>query len=118
MLNKEKVSVAVLDLYEGVANQGMRCIRQIVKDYGKNNDLEIVYKEFDVRLKKEVPSLDYDIYISSGGPGSPLGEEGNEWEAVYFNWLQTVDAFNNDVSNPNKKFVLFICHSFQMACRY
>jgi hypothetical protein len=40
-----------------------------------------------VRQKNEVPDLTYDIYISSGGPGSPLDSIGSDWEAAYFSWL-------------------------------
>ena len=84
---KKKISVAILDLYEGVANQGMRCLREILNQFGEIHHLDLHFDEFEVRLKQQVPSLDYDIYISSGGPGSPLDSEGSEWEAVYFNWL-------------------------------
>ena len=89
-LEKNKIRIAVLDLYEGFANQGMRCIREILNQFGDQNNLDISWDEFDVRLKNEVPDLSYDIFISSGGPGSPLDSEGSEWEKVYFNWLHKV----------------------------
>lgn len=62
--------------------------------------------------------MDYDIYISSGGPGSPLESEDNEWEKKYFHWLHHIEKWNNDVANQQKKHVFFICHSFQLACRH
>lgn len=114
--DKKMIRVAILDLYEGVANQGMRCIRQLLKDYGIRHGLYVSNDEFDVRLKFEIPDLNYDVYISSGGPGSPNDE--NDWEYLYFRWLSDIEIYNNNPSNTNKKFVLFICHSFQMACRY
>lgn len=115
---KNKLRIAVLDLYEGVANQGMRCIREILNQFGEINHIDLEWDEFDVRLKKETPDLSYDIYISSGGPGSPLESEGSEWEAAYFNWLNQVDSHNNNIAGTNKKYIFFICHSFQLACRY
>ena len=78
--NKKKIRIAVLDLYEGFANQGMRCLREIVNTWGEENHFDIVYTEFDVRLKLELPDTSFDIYISSGGPGSPLDSVGSEWE--------------------------------------
>ena len=114
---KKKIKIAILDLYEGAPNEGMRCIRQILKQYATEKNIELVSREFDVRLKKEVPDTSYDIYISTGGPGSPLGEEDDEWEQKYFKWLKNIEDFNN-TNKDEKKFVLFICHSFQMACRY
>lgn len=115
---RKMVRLAILDLYEGQANEGMRCIRQLVKDYSQQHNVEIKIEEFDVRLDLELPSLDHDIYISSGGPGSPLESEGSAWEEKYFNWLSTVEKYNSDEGNMPKKHVLFICHSFQLACRH
>jgi homoserine O-succinyltransferase/O-acetyltransferase len=112
------LKVAILDLYEGHANQGMRCIREILNQYSEMNNIELEWDEFDVRLKNETPGLGYDLYISSGGPGSPLESEGAVWEGHYFNWLQQVLDWNNNPLNQQKKYVFFICHSFQLACRY
>ena len=112
------VRVAILDLYEGVANQGMRCIREILNPFAEINHLSLNWDEFDVRLKQEVPGLDYDLYISSGGPGSPLDSEGSDWENKYFQWISDVLAYNADTRHTDKKHVFFICHSFQLASRY
>ncbi|MBC7508101.1 MAG: GMP synthase [Ferruginibacter sp.] len=118
LFEKKKFRIAILDLYEGVANQGMRCIREIINQFGDTNNLDIAWDEFDVRQKNEVPDLSYDIFISSGGPGSPLDSEGSNWEKVYFNWLHKIEKWNNSESNMQKKYVFFICHSFQLACRH
>jgi len=115
---QNRVRIAILDLYEGVANQGMRCIRELIGEYGRNHDLDIQLDEFEVRLGKNVPDLSYDIYISSGGPGSPLDSEGSEWESVYFEWLGEAERFNATAPSPERKQVLFICHSFQLVCRH
>lgn len=115
---KQNFRIAILDLYEGKENQGMRCLREIIKHFGGNNQLNIELHEFDVRLKNEVPDLSYDVYISSGGPGSPLESEGSAWENVYFNWLNEVEEWNTDETKFRKKYIFFICHSFQLVCRY
>lgn len=112
------IRLAILDLYEGQPNEGMRCIRQLLKQYGDANGINIIKDEFDVRQKSQLPDLSYDIYISSGGPGSPLDSVNTTWENLYWQWLRKVEQFNNDSSNYPKKQVLFICHSFQLACRY
>ncbi|MEI2749584.1 MAG: GMP synthase [Ferruginibacter sp.] len=117
-MDRKKISVAILDLYEGIANQGMRCLREILNQFGDLNHLELHFDEFDVRLKNEVPGLEYDIYISSGGPGSPLDSEGSDWEKAYFGWVDRMVEYNANPANTVKKNVFFICHSFQLACRY
>lgn len=116
--DRKSFRVAILDLYEGFANQGMRCIREILNQFGEQNNIDLEFEEFDVRLEKKVPDLSYDIYISSGGPGSPLDSEGSEWEKVYFNWLSKVEKWNSSEAHVQKKHVFFICHSFQLACRH
>jgi GMP synthase-like glutamine amidotransferase len=115
---KQSVRIAILDLYEGAANQGMRCLRAIVKYFGEKNNLNIVLDEFDVRLKNNVPDMSYDIYISSGGPGNPIESKGSEWEKHYFNWLSDLEEWNESPYRTQKKYALFICHSFQLVCRH
>lgn len=112
------VKLAILDLYEGLPNQGMRCIRELLTDYARTHGVALTYDEFEVRQRHEVPDLSYDIYISSGGPGSPLDSEGSAWEARYWDWLKKIEDFNNDPREAAPKQVLFICHSFQLACRH
>ena len=114
----QNLKVAILDLYEGQPNQGMRCIRELLDQYGSDHNIDVVYDEFEVRIRQEVPDLSYDIYISSGGPGSPLDSMGSEWEEVYFGWLSAVEQYNNDLNTSDKKHVLFICHSFQLVSRH
>lgn len=118
MKEKKSIRIAILDLYEGIENQGMRCIRELINQYSESTNVDIIWNEFEVRLQKNVPDLSYDIYISSGGPGSPLESENSEWEKIYFEWLANVENYNKNYSNTTKKQVLFICHSFQLACRH
>lgn len=115
---KQKVRVAILDLYEGQANEGMRCIRDILERMVDTVGLNLQVDEYDVRQKCNLPGLDHDIYISTGGPGSPIDSKGLPWDTAYFNWLASVESWNEDGNNIRKKYVFFICHSFQLACRH
>ena len=115
---KRTVKVAILDLYEGAANQGMRCIRNILIEWAEKNDLLLYAKEYDVRLKNELPDTSYDVYISSGGPGSPLETRYEDWDISWCRWLDRMERWNNNPSNTQKKYIFFICHSFQLASRF
>lgn len=115
---QKQIRIAVLDLYEGQANQGMRCIREIVHAWCQQRNIELYYREYDVRLQLAVPDTSYDLYISSGGPGSPLDSEGSEWEAAYFKWLTEIEHWNSSAQETERKHVFFICHSFQLICRH
>ena len=71
--DKPEIKVAILDLYDGIANEGMRGFQDILKRYKAKHRLNLGFEIFDVRKKCEVPDYkDFDIYISSGGPGSPF----------------------------------------------
>lgn len=104
-----KLRLAILDLYDGTPNQGMRCIKEIIDRFEDQFEVTI----FDVRDKGELPGLEFDLYISTGGPGSPLDGDG-DWDIRYFKWLDTV--WRHNLTEQPKKHVFFICHSFQMAC--
>ena len=117
-MDKKEIKVAVLDLYDGHANQGMRCIEEIVREWAHQHDHSYSYQVFNVRQELVVPDTSFDVYISSGGPGSPLDSEGEAWDNLYMDWLTQMDAWNRNPDQPVKKHVFFICHSFQLACRY
>lgn len=116
--DKRLVRIAILDLYEGRANEGMRCIRQIIRDWSKRTDIEVQKDEFDVRLKNQLPDTSYDIYISSGGPGDPLASRYEDWDIAWCRWMDEMRRWNDNPSNTQKKYVFFICHSFQLAARF
>ncbi len=111
------LKVAVLDLNNGVENQGIRCIKGLLKEYDESNEhIKVVYDLFDVRQYNQVPDLNYDVFISSGGPGSPFEGVGTDWEEKYFNWLDQLWEYNQ--MHDLKKYALMICHSFQLMCRH
>lgn len=115
------VRIAILDLYDGEPNQGMRALREMIasQDQALGGDV-FELDEFDVRARGEVPGLDYDIYVSSGGPGSPFDGEGTRWESDYFACVDAIWNHNERLpaDSANRKHALFICHSYQMMCRF
>lgn len=110
-----KIRVAVIDMNKGIANQGMRGIQEILLRYQEDTGIALSFDIFDLRLKGDCPGLDYDMYISSGGPGSPYDGEGQQWEQDFFDLLDGIVAHNK--SYELKKHVFLICHSFQLGCR-
>jgi GMP synthase-like glutamine amidotransferase len=115
---KNSARIAVLDLYDGHPNQGMRCIHEILSNWSKEMSVKATVDYFEVRKELSLPDLTYDIYISSGGPGSPLESRYEDWDIAWCHWLDEIVRWNNNPDNDRKKFVFFICHSFQLACRY
>lgn len=116
-MNKTKIKIATIDLYNNERNEGMRCIRDIVTEAETNNPgIELQYDVFETRYKGDTPDLDYDIFISSGGPGSPFEGENQKWDKDYFTLIDKI--WNNNQKSDQKKYIFFICHSFQMMARY
>ncbi len=111
------IKVAILDLYDGTANEGMRGFREILARYKAKNNMDLLIEEFDVRGKAEVPGTDFDIYIFSGGPGSPIDSEGSEWENKYLQLINKLECHNLS-DTVEKKYSFHVCHSFQLMCRH
>lgn len=111
-MKEDRNRLAILNLYNGMPNQGMRAIHEIVNNF----EDQLEWEEFDVRGKAEVPDSGFDIYICSGGPGNPLEGDGI-WDTKFYNLLDELWTINKSGSS-SRKFVFFICHSFQMACHH
>ncbi|MEM9666806.1 MAG: GMP synthase, partial [Bacteroidota bacterium] len=119
MMTPSTLRVAVIDLYNGEPNQGMRAIHELLTALdGRFHDVPIEFEVFEARLNGEMPDLSYDVYVSSGGPGSPYDGAGQAWEARYFAWIDAVWAHNARHPQERRKHVLFICHSFQLMVRH
>ncbi len=104
------IRIAILDMYDGVSNLGMRCIHNILNDWSISRNNAITVTVFNTRGNGEIPNQDFDIYISSGGPGSPLDSVSEKWDIDFTVWLEKMYTF--------EKPVFLICHSFQLACRH
>lgn len=114
MLRKE-LTIALLDMYAGAPNEGMRCISEIINQFGEETHIKTTINTFEIRHNLEIPDLSADVFISSGGPGSPQSD-GENWDNLYNDWLFALVEFNK--TSLIKKPALFICHSFQLACRH
>jgi len=115
-MHKKSLKVAIIDLNNGVPNQGMRGIQEILSRFESDHKIDLTFDIFDLRQKGEIPGMHYDAYISSGGPGSPLESEGEKWENDFYHLLDQIEDFNT-LHQDQKKYAFLICHSFQLACR-
>ena len=54
-------------------NPEQAAVREILEESdGRWSNVGVEYETFDTRAGCEIPGLEYDAYISSGGPGSPF----------------------------------------------
>lgn len=107
------IRIALLDMNNNHVNQGFRNIKEISESFQQNSEENVVIKTFDVRFKDEMPEIgDFDIFISSGGPGNPH-REGVAWEDRFAHFLDSL--FEHNKYHEDKKYLFLICHSFQLA---
>lgn len=109
-MGKRPIKIAILDMYEGVPNMGMRCIHNIVNEWAALKNISVELLVFNTRGNSEIPDNSFDVYISTGGPGSPTDTKNDPWDILYTQWL--------DEMLKQDKLVFLICHSFQIACRH
>lgn len=110
----KNVRIALLDMNNNHVNQGFKNIKEISEAFKEESEESISIEVFDVRFKNEIPNVeDFDIFISSGGPGNPH-REGHEWEDKFAHFLDSVFQ-HNQKTNDTKKYLFLICHSFQLA---
>ena len=118
---QKPLKIAILDLYNNAPNEGMRCIVKLINEFQEKDQIEVETKIFNVRTNNEIPDLSYDIYFSSGGPGSPLASA-EAWEKAYFEFIDSVFDHNNsedvEYGKNTKKYMFLICHSFQLVARH
>jgi homoserine O-succinyltransferase len=117
MSDVRSIRVAIIDLYNNEPNEGMRCLRDVLSETGRKLGVTFTTTEYETRFRGETPGVDHDIYLSSGGPGSPFEGEGTAWELSYFRLLEDIWD-HNQRGGGRKKFMFFICHSFQMMSRF
>jgi len=118
-VERKSLRVAILSMYNNVPNQGMRSIKAILdRESGRYNDVVFDYTIFETRFLDEHPDIEnFDVFISTGGPGDPFDGSGTSWEENYFKMLDQIQVINNEHLGP-KKYIFSICHSFQLMCRY
>ncbi|MHA6727425.1 type 1 glutamine amidotransferase [Chryseobacterium sp. A301] len=107
------IRIALLDLNNQIPNQGIKNVVDLIQKFELSCSREIQVETFEVRVEKQLPRVeDFDIFLSSGGPGSPH-PSGEAWEAPYFQFLDEI--WNHNQNQKTKKFLFLICYSFQLA---
>ena len=95
---------------EGMGSSGLRALEALAKRYGEMVCLS------DVRIGQPLPKLeDFDILLSSGGPGDPT--ELGSWGQAYADLITAIRDHNKaHPLTPKRAFL--VCHSFQVMSHY
>lgn len=114
--------VCLVDMNNGHVNQAMRCLRGIVASFfdrvrRENPGLVCEIGEVSPRDTNNIFPDGYDLYISTGGPGSPFDGDGQPWVTDYSRFLDTV-AESAICGGETQSALFAICYSFEMVVRH
>ena len=113
--------LCIVDMNDGHVNQAMRCFRTIASRFFKrvtnaNPSVRCELVEVSPRnTEDDIPSA--DMYLSSGGPGSPFDGDGKEWVNRYYRFLDNVVDTAED-GGPEQQALFAVCYSFEMIIRH
>jgi GMP synthase-like glutamine amidotransferase len=114
--------LCLVDMNNGVPNEAMRCFRHIVEAFvgrvhAENPALEVRVSHVQPRNLGEVPPDACDLYLSTGGPGSPFEGYDLHWCTAYRSFLDGI--VNEQLRRGDcSRAVLVICHSFEIAIEH
>ena len=116
------VKICLVDMNNGYANQSTRCFKRIVDAFTArihelNPNLPVLFSHVQPRNKGELPELDTDIVLSSGGPGSPFDGWEDAWSVGYRKYLDYIIE-QNALSPEDSPKLFAVCYSFELACEH
>lgn len=116
------LKICIIDMNDGHANQAMRCLRLLVERFvgtvhSKNPGLPFFLSHVSPRDLGHEPPRDADLYLSTGGPGSPFDGDGAAWLEDYYRFLNELS--DTAAAHPQAAPSLFvICYSFELTVRH
>lgn len=114
--------LCLIDMNNGHVNQAMRCLRGLGTTFFErvelhNPDIRCDLVQVSPRDTDQKIPLDCDLYLSSGGPGSPFDGDGMAWSADYGAFCDAV-AESAACGGPDMRALFAICYSFEMVVRH
>jgi GMP synthase-like glutamine amidotransferase len=114
--------LCIVDMNNGHVNQAMRCLRGLVAEFFErvhvhNPGLPCELVEVSPRDTNVPVPTDCDLYLSSGGPGSPFDGEGEPWT---FDFGRFVDGVVDSAvkGGEHQRAMFAICYSFELVVHH
>ena len=117
-----ELSVCLIDMNAGHENQAMRCFRGIVTAFfdrvrSVNPGLPCRVVEVSPRDTNNRIPRDCDIYIGSGGPGSPFDGDDQPWFADFGSFVNSmVDETRRQ--DEHQKSLFGVCYTYEVLVRH
>ena len=114
--------VCLLDMNQGHQNQAMRCFRGIVTAFfdrvrAENPGLVCHLVEVSPRDTNTPIPRSADIYLGSGGPGSPFDGDADPW---FGDFREVVDLIAEHARTPDEhqKSLFGVCYTYELLVRH
>jgi GMP synthase-like glutamine amidotransferase len=114
--------LCIVDMNDGHVNQAMRCFRSIAtrffrRIHATNPGVACELVEVSPRnTEDDIPS-NCDLYLSSGGPGSPFDGDGKAWPTRYYRFLDDI-VDSAEEGGHDQRALFAVCYSFEMIIRH
>jgi homoserine O-succinyltransferase/O-acetyltransferase len=120
--NPVPLRLCLIDMNNGVENQAIRCFKRIVEQFvtrarTTNPGLDASLVHVQPRNLGEQPVPNCDLYMSSGGPGSPFDGFEDQWCTDYRAFLDSV-VEDNLRGGKTARGLFVVCHSFELAIEH
>ena len=111
--------LCLIDMNAGHPNQAIRCFKLILERFvaavqQANPGLDASLAHVQPRNLGELPPPDCDLYLSSGGPGSPFDGYDDPWCTGFRRFADRIvdGRLAHGAATPG---LLVVCHSFELA---
>jgi homoserine O-succinyltransferase/O-acetyltransferase len=114
--------LCLVDMNNAHVNQAMRCLRGLASTFfaqvaRRNPGLACELVEVSPRDTNNPVPRDCDLYISSGGPGSPFDGDGQPWADDYGRFADHV-VESAARGGADRRALFAVCYSFEMVVRH
>ncbi len=121
-MTQRPLRLCLVDMNNAHINQAMRCLRGLAATFfesvqRKNPGLECQLVEVSPRDTDHPVPRDCDLYLSSGGPGSPFDGEGTVWAADYGRFAEGI-VESAKKGGPDQRALFAICYSFELVVQH
>src|SRR5262249_49508360 len=118
----QPLRVCLIDMNNGVPNQAIRCFGLLLDDFvarvhSQNPELEASIVRIQPRNLGDTPPADCDLYVASGGPGSPFDGYDDAWCQAFRHLLDDLHA-EGERSGDAARAALLVCHSWEIAVEH
>jgi GMP synthase-like glutamine amidotransferase len=115
--------ICLVDMNNGVENQGIRCFRGIIAQFAErvaaaNPDLPVELTHVQPRNLGEVPPEEGDLYLSSGGPGSPFDGYDEPWCTGFRKFVDGLVRESTGNGHAARRAMFVVCHSYELMVQH